>query len=114
MLAREIPIRITPKQGDGNGNEQAGSALLHQSLIPFTPTAAINYRFHEGSSLSAGGINDNSLKAMNMLEELEERFPGRAAVGMLVKRDKQGYRSLTESAVDPDRCLDDPALSQPE
>jgi arylsulfatase len=36
------------------------------------------YPFQEGSSLSAGGINYNSLKArkaMNMLEELEERFP---------------------------------------
>ena len=36
------------------------------------------YPFQEGSSLSAGGINYNSLKAMKamkMLEELEERFP---------------------------------------
>ena len=36
------------------------------------------FPFQEGSSLSAGGINYNSLKAMkalNMLEELEERFP---------------------------------------
>ena len=34
--------------------------------------------FQEGSSLSAGGINYVSLKAMKamkMLEELEERFP---------------------------------------
>ena len=37
-----------------------------------------DYPFQEGSSLSAGGINYNSLKAMkalNMLKELEERFP---------------------------------------
>ena len=37
-----------------------------------------NYPFQEGSSLSAGGINYNSLKAMKaakLLEELEERFP---------------------------------------
>ena len=36
------------------------------------------YPFQEGSSLSAGGINYNSLKAMKamkMLEELEQRFP---------------------------------------
>jgi arylsulfatase len=36
------------------------------------------YPFQEGSSLSASGINYNSLKAMKamkMLEELEERFP---------------------------------------
>ena len=36
------------------------------------------YPFQEGSSLSAGGINYNSLKAMKalkMLDELEERFP---------------------------------------
>ena len=36
------------------------------------------YPFQEGSSLSAGGINYKSLKAMkamNMLKELEERFP---------------------------------------
>ena len=35
-------------------------------------------RSRKGSSLSAGGINYNSLKAMkalNMLKELEERFP---------------------------------------
>lgn len=37
-----------------------------------------DYPFQEGSSLSAGGINYNSLKAMKaakMLEELEESFP---------------------------------------
>ncbi len=37
-----------------------------------------DYPFQEGSSLSAGNINYNSLKAMkalNMLKELEERFP---------------------------------------
>ena len=37
-----------------------------------------DYPFQEGSSLSAGGINYNSLKAMkamNMLKELDERFP---------------------------------------
>lgn len=36
------------------------------------------YPFQEGSSLSAGGINYNSLKAMkamDMLRELGERFP---------------------------------------
>ncbi|MEM1070843.1 MAG: arylsulfatase, partial [Planctomycetota bacterium] len=36
------------------------------------------YPFQEGSSLSAGGIDYNSLKAMKamkMLEEIEERFP---------------------------------------
>ena len=36
------------------------------------------YPFQEGSSLSAGNINYNTLKAMKamkMLEELEERFP---------------------------------------
>jgi len=36
------------------------------------------YPFQEGSSLSAGGINYNSLKAMkamDMLKELGERFP---------------------------------------
>ena len=41
-------------------------------------TTIPNYPFQEGSSLSAGGINYNSLKAMKalqMLEELEERFP---------------------------------------
>ena len=41
-------------------------------------TTIPDYPFQEGSSLSAGGINYNSLKAMkalNMLEELEERFP---------------------------------------
>jgi arylsulfatase len=37
-----------------------------------------NYPFQEGASLSAGNINYNTLKAMKalkMLEELEERFP---------------------------------------
>ena len=37
-----------------------------------------DYPFQEGSSLSAGNINYGSLKAMkamNMLKELEERFP---------------------------------------
>jgi len=37
-----------------------------------------DYPFQEGSSLSAGGINYNSLRAMRamqMLEELEQRFP---------------------------------------
>ena len=37
-----------------------------------------NYPFQEGSSLSAGNINYGTLKAMkamNMLKELEERFP---------------------------------------
>ncbi len=37
-----------------------------------------DYPFQEGSTLSAAGINYNSLKAMNalnMLKELEERFP---------------------------------------
>ncbi len=36
------------------------------------------FPFQEGSSLTAGGINYNSLeamKAMNMLEELSERLP---------------------------------------
>ena len=36
------------------------------------------YPFQEGSSLSAGGIDYNSLKAMKamkMLEELEQRLP---------------------------------------
>ena len=37
-----------------------------------------DYPFQEGSSLSAGGINYNSLeamKALKMLEELAQRFP---------------------------------------
>ena len=36
------------------------------------------YPFQEGAALSAGNINYNTLKAMkamNMLKELEERFP---------------------------------------
>ena len=41
-------------------------------------TTIPNYPFQEGSALSAGNINYNSLKAMKalkMLDELEERFP---------------------------------------
>ena len=50
---------------------------IQQKLKEFFSTIS-DYPFQEGSSLSAGGINYNSLKAMkamNMLEELEERFP---------------------------------------
>jgi arylsulfatase len=41
-------------------------------------TTIPKFPFQEGSSLSAAGINYNSLKAMKalkMLDELEERFP---------------------------------------
>jgi len=37
-----------------------------------------DYSFQERSSLSAGGINNNlikAMKAMKMLEEIEEPFP---------------------------------------
>ena len=50
---------------------------IQQKLKEFFVTIP-RYPFQEGSSLSAGGINYNSLKAMkamNMLKELEQRFP---------------------------------------
>ena len=50
---------------------------VQQELRKFFLTIP-DYPFQEGSSLSAGNINYNSLKAMKalkMLEELEEKFP---------------------------------------
>jgi arylsulfatase A-like enzyme len=50
---------------------------IQDQLRTFFQTIS-GYPFQEGSSLSAGGINYNSLKAMKamkMLEELEQRFP---------------------------------------
>ena len=52
----------------------AVKVLLRRKFFTTIP----NFPFQEGSSLSAGNINYNSLKAMKalkMLEELEERFP---------------------------------------
>ena len=71
-------------------HEEADMGYLRwfaDNMWPFVPIQAKlreffltipGYPFQEGSSLSAGGINYQSLKAMKamkMLEELEQRLP---------------------------------------